>query len=171
MDSYSTNGNQSSSSQSHSQHPNAGSTAAPGSLPPLSLSILGIEPLDEFIKEVADFVYHMITVVSLKHPPGKIEVEAKVGLLRDRVSAKRLELPVLVETSACLSLRTYALAILTHLNLRLWWWWWWWWQQVLQPDAFDIRFESNMSVVCPSHISLLLPTPHMRGEKLQLSAD
>ncbi|KAJ6512158.1 CYTH-like domain-containing protein [Mycena vitilis] len=67
------------------------------SLPPLSLSILGVEPLDEFIKEIADFIHYTI----MNRPPdlqGKVEVEAKVGLLRDRSSNQRLMLPVLVET-------------------------------------------------------------------------
>lgn len=69
-------------------------------LQPLSLSILGVEPLDEFIKEVADFVYHMI-MTRPDIPAGKVEVEAKIGVLRDRVSGQRLALPVLVETSTC----------------------------------------------------------------------
>ncbi|KAJ7043993.1 CYTH-like domain-containing protein [Mycena alexandri] len=67
------------------------------SLPPLSLSILGVEPLDEFIKEIADFVHYTI----VNRPPdlqGKVEVEAKVGQLVDTSSNRRLELPVLVET-------------------------------------------------------------------------
>jgi hypothetical protein len=65
-------------------------------LPPLSLSILGVEPFDEFIGEVADFVHHSI----LTRPAdlqGEIEVEAKIGVLRDR-GGNRLNLPVLVET-------------------------------------------------------------------------
>ena len=70
------------------------------SLPPLSLSILGLEPLDEFIKEIADFVHHMImTRPDQLH--GKVEVEAKIGVLHDRKTGKRLALPVLVETSIC----------------------------------------------------------------------
>ena len=70
------------------------------SLPPLSLSILGVEPLDEFIKEIANFVHHMImTRPDQFH--GKVEVEAKIGVLRDRMSGQRLALPVLVETSIC----------------------------------------------------------------------
>ncbi|KAJ7784700.1 CYTH-like domain-containing protein [Mycena metata] len=67
------------------------------SLPPLSLSILGVEPLDEFIKEIADFVHYTI----INRPPdlqGKVEVEAKVGQLVDTSSNRRLELPILVET-------------------------------------------------------------------------
>lgn len=65
---------------------------------PLSLSILGVEPLDEFIREVADFIHHMInTRPDLKG--AQVEVEAKVGVLRDRQSGKRLELPLRVETS------------------------------------------------------------------------
>lgn len=66
-------------------------------LPPLSLSILGVEPLDEFIREVADFIHHLITTrpADLK---GEIEVEAKIGVLKDRGTGDRLRLPILVET-------------------------------------------------------------------------
>lgn len=66
-------------------------------LPPLSLSILGVEPLDEFIKEVADFIHHMI--MTRPDLPGQVEVEAKIGVLRDSHTNSRLALPVLVETS------------------------------------------------------------------------
>ncbi|EED81037.1 mRNA capping enzyme [Postia placenta Mad-698-R] len=74
-----------------------GSGRSPSNLPPLSLSILGVEPLDEFIREVADFIHHMIG----QRPEGAngVEVEAKVGVLRDKVSGQRLSLPVLVETT------------------------------------------------------------------------
>lgn len=73
-----------------------------GSLPPLSLSILGVEPLDEFVREVADFIHHMI-MTRKEHvgsAEGNVEVEAKVGILRDKASGQRLQFPVLVETSA-----------------------------------------------------------------------
>ncbi|KAF9077505.1 mRNA capping enzyme [Rhodocollybia butyracea] len=66
------------------------------SLPPLSLSILGVEPLDEFIKEIADFIHHMIS--SRPDLPGNVEVEAKIGILRERGGGGRVFLPVLVET-------------------------------------------------------------------------
>jgi hypothetical protein len=33
-----------------------------------------------------------------EYPGGKVEVEAKIGVLRDRVSGVRFALPVLVET-------------------------------------------------------------------------
>ena len=70
------------------------------SLPPLSHSILGVEPLDEFIREIADFIHHMImTRPDVGTADAKVEVEMKVGILRDRVSGARLKLPVLVETS------------------------------------------------------------------------
>jgi polynucleotide 5'-triphosphatase len=72
-------------------------TPAPNHLPPLSLSILGIEPLDEFIKDVADFVHHMIN--TRPDVNGQIEVEAKIGVLKDNISGNRLALPVRVETS------------------------------------------------------------------------
>ncbi|KAF8208813.1 mRNA triphosphatase CET1 [Mycena galopus ATCC 62051] len=77
------------------EHENGGSSSS--MLPELSLSILGVEPLDEFIREIADFVHYTI----VNRPPdlqGKVEVEAKVGLLRDRDSGQRVHLPVLVES-------------------------------------------------------------------------
>jgi len=135
MDSYHTNGNNSSSSIHPHAKPHAGTTTGSGSLPPLSLSILGVEPLDEFIKEIADFIHHMIMVVSPNYPSGRIEVEAKVGVLRDRISGRRFELPVLVETSMSCGffLSTY---LFDRGN-----------NKVLQPDSADIQFESNMSAV------------------------
>lgn len=82
-------------------------------LPPLSLSILGVEPLDEFIKEIADYIHHMIATRPDFGADAKVEVEAKMGVLRDRTSGKRLALPVLVETSTRYSL-------LKVLRERLW---------------------------------------------------
>lgn len=69
-------------------------------IPPLSLSILGVEPVDEFIREIADFIYHMIGMRSRDPPGAMVEVEAKIGILRDRLSGNRLNLPVLTETSS-----------------------------------------------------------------------
>jgi polynucleotide 5'-triphosphatase len=68
-------------------------------MPPLSLSILGVEPLDEFIREIADFVHHMI--MTRPDRPGTVEVEAKVGVLREKTTGQRLAFPVQVETSKC----------------------------------------------------------------------
>ena len=70
--------------------------------PALQPSILGVEPLDEFIRDIADFIHFHIS----NRPPdtgGAIEVEAKIGLLKDRNNGQRLQLPVLVETSASFS--------------------------------------------------------------------
>ena len=72
----------------------------PSNLPPLSVSILGVEPLDEFIKAIADFVHHMVTTRPNLGPDARVEVEAKLGILRDRTTGQRISLPVLVETSA-----------------------------------------------------------------------
>jgi polynucleotide 5'-triphosphatase len=102
------------------------------SLPPLSLSILGVEPLDEFIKEIADFVHHMIqTRPDL--PGASVEVEAKVGVLRDKVTGLRIAPPVLVETSMYI-----VSLVLTSCSLCN--------PPVLAPEV-DCRFESNMSAV------------------------
>ncbi|KZT09295.1 mRNA capping enzyme [Laetiporus sulphureus 93-53] len=73
-----------------------GYTPHASALPPLSVSILGVEPMDEFIREVADFVHHMIS--TRPEGPGQVEVEAKIGVLRDKMSGQRIQLPVLVET-------------------------------------------------------------------------
>lgn len=81
-------------------HRSGSSAISPlSSLPPLSLSILGVEPMDEFIREVADFIYHMIGMRPRDIPGAMVEVEAKIGILRDRLSGNRLNLPVLTETS------------------------------------------------------------------------
>ena len=53
----------------------SGSGAAP--LQPLSLSIVGVEPLDEFIREIADWIHGLIT--SRDAGGGVFEVEAKLG--------------------------------------------------------------------------------------------
>lgn len=100
MDSHNTNGHpQLPHNPTGQSHPHGHSRASAGTLPPLSLSILGVEPMDEFIKEIADFIHHMIVVEAVNHPPGNVEVEAKVGVLRDRASGRRLQMPSLVETS------------------------------------------------------------------------
>ncbi|KAI0647666.1 CYTH-like domain-containing protein [Trametes meyenii] len=81
----------------HAQDPHPRPGSGGGLLPPLSLSILGVEPLDEFIREVADFIHYQIG----NRPAdldGAVEVEAKIGVLRDRDTGQRLQLPVLVET-------------------------------------------------------------------------
>lgn len=108
--------------------------ASSTTLPPLSLSILGVEPLDEFIKEIADFVHHMIMTRPDMGPDTKIEVEAKIGVLRDAVSRQKLILPLLVETSKFYLLLYYLYYILILFI-------------VLVPDAMELVFESNMSAV------------------------
>ena len=66
-------------------------------LPPLSLSILGVEPTDEFIREVADWTHAQILVG--REMGGQVEVEAKLGVLKFPQSEERINYPVLVETS------------------------------------------------------------------------
>lgn len=114
--------------------------STPGSnLPPLSVSILGVEPFDEFIREIADFVHHKIMTRPNIHPQAKVEVEAKLGVLRDRTSGQRLMLPVLVETSVFTLFRL----LMDFLDMPV----------VLMPNEVDVQFESNMSLVssvpCP----------------------
>ncbi|KAL1682256.1 CYTH-like domain-containing protein [Schizophyllum commune] len=102
-------------------------------LPPLSVSILGVEPMDEFILEIADFIHHTIMTRPSDHDLGvtgsKIEVEAKIGVIKERGSDMRLRLPVLVET-------------------------------VLDPGALAVHFESNMSVDQHRHYNQQLNKLH-----------
>jgi hypothetical protein len=122
---------------------NAPSSSPPSSssaLPPLSLSILGVEPIDEFIREVADFVHHTIATRPAELQ-GDIEVEAKIGILRDRGTGNRLQLPVLVETSTVIVTRHLDE---TYLFLP-----------VLAPKTTDCQFESNMSQVSRDRLSPL----------------
>ncbi|KAH9925358.1 mRNA triphosphatase CET1 [Epithele typhae] len=87
----------SSPSSSAMHNGNRSSRSPGGPLPLLSPSIIGVEPLDEFIREIADFIHYTIST----RPPdagGAVEVEAKIGVLKDRSSGQRIQLPVLVET-------------------------------------------------------------------------
>ncbi|KAH9851628.1 mRNA capping enzyme [Lenzites betulinus] len=103
-----------------------GHTLGQGAMPPLSLSILGVEPLDEFIRDVADFIHHQIS--TRPHElGGNVEVEARIGIIKDRGTGARLQLPVRTET-------------------------------ILEPNALDIRFESNMSPKQHQHYNKLLNT-------------
>ena len=92
--------------------------------------------MDEFIREVADFIYHMIGMRPRDAPGATVEVEAKIGILRDRLSGNRLNLPVLTETSMS--------TILTFVAIRGPY------MIVLSPNFGDFRFESNMTSVRPS---------------------
>ena len=80
-------------------------------LRPLSLYIIGVEPTDEFILEIADWIHSLI-----KARPagldGQIDVEAKLGVLKYKDANTRLKHPVRVETS------TFA-AFCIHNNLKI----------------------------------------------------
>lgn len=69
------------------------------------------------------------------HLHGNVEVEAKVGVLKERISGQRLALPILVETSTCYVVRFAGVVMIFFFNV------------VLAPESLDLRFESNMSVV------------------------
>jgi hypothetical protein len=114
-------------------------TSPLNNMPPLSLSILGVEPMDEFIREVADFIYHMIGIRPRDIPGAMVEVEAKIGILRDRLSGNRLNLPVLTETSESTVFFQVAVQHPYIISLGI----------VLSPNFGDFRFESNMTSVRP----------------------
>ena len=100
--------------------------------------------MDEFIREVADFIYHMIGMRPRDLPGAMVEVEAKIGILRDRLSGNRLNLPVLTETSklavGCCSTSIYDISLI-----------------VLSPNFGDFRFESNMTSVRPLSVGDAVP--------------
>ncbi|KIJ54824.1 hypothetical protein M422DRAFT_153388 [Sphaerobolus stellatus SS14] len=62
--------------------------------PHLENSILNVEPVDELIREVADFVHKLIMGCG---DAEHVEIEAKVGVLRDQ-TGQRIRLPVGTET-------------------------------------------------------------------------
>lgn len=61
--------------------------------PALEHSIINVEPLDELIKDVADFIHRLIA-----NKRQHIEIEAKIGVLKDS-TGQRIRLPVATETS------------------------------------------------------------------------
>ncbi|KAL1745264.1 CYTH-like domain-containing protein [Schizophyllum fasciatum] len=109
-----------------------------GALPPLSLSILGVEPLDEFTLEIADFIHHTIMTrksnAELGVRESKIEVEVKIGVIRETGTGMRLRMPVLVET-------------------------------ILDSSIMDVRFESNMSMRQHQHLNQLLNKLHVTSQE------
>ena len=76
---------------------NGASGSGPSQLRPLSLSILGTEPYDDFIVTIANFVHDMI--MNKPKMDGHVEVEAKLGLLKHRGGDERVMFPVHSETS------------------------------------------------------------------------
>ncbi|GAA5839992.1 hypothetical protein JCM9279_005234 [Rhodotorula babjevae] len=67
---------------------------APGQ-PRLEPSIFNVEPIDEFTREVADWLWGFCAQLDW----DKVEIEAKVGLLTDsRAGGSRVHLPVPIET-------------------------------------------------------------------------
>lgn len=95
--------------------------------PPLEHSILNVEPVDEFIREIADFVHRLVA-----NRTEHIEVEAKIGVLRDD-TGQRLRLPISVETSRLLDEN-----VLLSSSCPC---------SALIADVPGIRFESNMALV------------------------
>lgn len=90
------------------------SVAMTSPLKPLSLSILGVEPLDEFMREIADWIHGLI----MSRPQdlgGQIEVEAKLGVLKYKHEDARVNFPVLVETSELQCEPTLGYITKTHL--------------------------------------------------------
>lgn len=75
---------------------------SPNGMPPMSHSFIGVEPIDEFIIEIADWIHNLVRSRPRGGPPGVIEVEAKLGMLKYKSSEERVKFPVLTETSAFL---------------------------------------------------------------------
>lgn len=63
-----------------------------GAKPALEHSIINVEPVDELIREVADFIHRLIA-----NRRQNIEIEAKIGVLKDS-TGQRIRLPVTTET-------------------------------------------------------------------------
>ncbi|KAI0712672.1 mRNA triphosphatase CET1 [Earliella scabrosa] len=131
-------------------------------LPLLSPSIIGVEPLDEFIREIADFIhYHIYN--RPQDAAGAVEVEAKIGVLRERGGDQRLQLPVLVETILAPNMELRFESNMTarqhkHFNTLLN-------KLKMEKEANDISYE---------HLHLIdhFYTPDGgRGEKIRVTRD
>ncbi|CAB4382587.1 unnamed protein product [Rhizophagus irregularis] len=57
----------------------------------LEPSIFGIQPNNDFVRVVSDFLYNHVR-------KGDVEIEAKLGVLLDKVNRERIKLPVFCET-------------------------------------------------------------------------
>ncbi len=97
---------------SNNLHPSNGRNHMAAPLKPLSLSILGVEPLDEFVREIADWVHQMIMSRPLI-PGAQVEVEAKIGWLKYTDGNQRLQRPVRTETSTLTS-RTVCISVVIY---------------------------------------------------------
>jgi polynucleotide 5'-triphosphatase len=62
------------------------------------MSILNVEPMDEFVRDVADFIHGCIVNANLR-PGTLVEVEAKIGTLVQRGTRDRIFIPARTETS------------------------------------------------------------------------
>lgn len=72
------------------QRPRSSSARAPaGALEP---SILNAEPFDEVMRYIADWIYN----TAAGH--ANVEIEAKIGILKEKGSEERVALPVMTET-------------------------------------------------------------------------
>lgn len=98
---------------------------------PLEPSFVNHEPLDEFIREVADWIYY--------HANGQpnIEVEAKFGMHINEEASTRLRLPILVESSRQYQSLVFAYA--NWINVR---------QSLILRTEPDFRQASPRYVVC-----------------------
>ncbi|KAM0790538.1 hypothetical protein ACM66B_003407 [Microbotryomycetes sp. NB124-2] len=78
-------------------------TREPPKLQRLEPSIFGIEPLDEFTREVADWMWSFVKTLPWRDPDTPVEVEAKIGMLMTAMNKPgeppmRINVPVAIET-------------------------------------------------------------------------
>lgn len=125
----------------------------PGAKPALEHSIINVEPIDEFIKEVADFIHRLIA-----NRRQHVEIEAKIGVLKDS-TGQRIRLPVTTETSKF----SFASPRVSP-PLRPF-------PKVILSEAIPVRFESNMSAVCLALVSALIvlkPASHRANTTISI---
>ncbi|KAK4046454.1 mRNA-capping enzyme subunit beta [Microbotryomycetes sp. JL201] len=88
------------SATAHALHP---PSAPPGhKLQPLEPSIFNIAPIDEFTKEVADWLWGFVKTTPWRDPANPVEIEAKIGTLimanEKPGLSRRIDFPVAIET-------------------------------------------------------------------------
>ncbi|KAL7410420.1 CYTH-like domain-containing protein [Mrakia frigida] len=94
---------------------------------PLQPSFFGVEPFDDFTRRVGDWIW------SMSRGRDNVEIEAKVGTLRDSTTHQRIHLPVLTECILAPSVDRRA-----------------------DPNGLSYVFDSDMTLAQHKHFNILL---------------
>ncbi|KAK4047664.1 mRNA-capping enzyme subunit beta [Microbotryomycetes sp. JL221] len=110
----------------------------------LEPSIFNVEPIDEFTREVADWLWSFAKTLPWKDSTRPVEVEAKLGILVQKTNSKdkiptRISFPVAIETSkssVCIMFFHQFTLLMLFGEIPI--------VAVITDDSW-LKFESNMS--------------------------